>query len=154
VIGFCVFLCLLVHYAGWLIVEDLVDDKDVSGGYFAVLGAIRKYWAGLLKFFIISTLTILFHTVVFDRPSLSRGKWRFVLTPVVYPVVVLVAFMLLRTIFLYDPDFRTWSGHAEALDPVRVYLVTLVTAYFLIIVVGSLLRLALAILEIVGLKNG
>jgi hypothetical protein len=76
-IGFCVLLCLLVHDAGWLIVEDIVDDKDVSGGYFAVLGAISKYWEGLLKFFVILTLTILFHTVIFDRLSLSRGKWRF-----------------------------------------------------------------------------
>ena len=157
VIGVCVFLFLLVHYGWWFLVDDeipLACMEEFACGLFAVIEAITGSWGYLLVVFLISFLAILFHVVLFDRPSPEGRNWRFVLTPILYPAMVLSAFMLLHTLFLYDPDFRTPSENPGVLDPIRIYMVTLFAAHFLTIVAGSLVRLALAILELTGLKNG
>ena len=75
VIGLCVFLFLLIHYGWWFI----IDDNNISGGYFAVLGDVTKFWVGFLKLFLMSILVMLIHIIVFDGPSSKREKWRFAL---------------------------------------------------------------------------
>jgi hypothetical protein len=141
---------LLIHYGWWFI----IDDNNISGGYFAVLGDVTKFWVGFLKLFLMSILVMLLHIIVFDGPSSKREKWRFALTPVVYPVTVLFAFILLKTIFLYNQEFRMPPNNIGVLDPVKIYFVTLVGAHIFTILFGLFFRMVIKILYLTGMKNG
>jgi hypothetical protein len=102
VVGFCVFLCLLFGYSWWGLIEDSIE----SSGHFEFFGTISKYWMGFLQILLITSVLISLHVALFDGTARKSGKWRFALTPITYPVLVLIAFILLRQVFQENRDFR------------------------------------------------